>query len=400
MLIKIKHRAEDPELRQISSDIARGIVRHGALNELQSSLAKGAFDSLEKMDIELGCIKSVFPYKEQSHVTTSTSLKFTEVSEVLDLFNVGKLIGFERPERDHGDQRVYMITTDENKTYVLKQFSNFDDLRRSSLFLQDFLHSVCYPVPKVIQTKSGELYTIHEGVAFALFEKVDFNPKRVLTEEEAYSLGRTLARLHTLANDFPITQNYRSIDFFERLFNENYERGKDASKEIRDVLPLLKEMLPAIRVPDEVGAQKTVCHVEMRSKHVSYKNGNVSYIIDWDFAQYDYAHYDRGTTFASAFEISESDGVYAAKLNIRNLARMIQGYSETNKTPASAWEKDHVFESVLYGAFKYAAWGMPAKVEDWNYLFFQMCSDLLKMGKEEFNKSLNIELEKMKKEKM
>jgi len=290
--------------------------------------------------------------------------------------------------------------------------------------LINFLLKKGYPCVRVFNSKGNKPYVKYKGIEFAIFELVNPGQKFSISANEAYEMGKYLGKLHVLAKKFPIRNIYGSYEHVYNLFRKkyykkkrgkylgkinvlakipihniygiyggyehinnlfmiNYSKKKNAPKRMQKNFEYIKNNIRNLKVPSSL--PKSICHREFIPPHVMFENQKLIRVIDWDRINRDYMFYDLGITMTSAIQ--------RGKLNFNLLARIIEGYDEERKL--TAWERNHLFEAIQFGAFKFAIWALE-DIDNWGWdAFNRHVKMLMKYDKTEFSEKLAkfIELE-------
>lgn len=305
----------------------------------------------------------------------SKCLNRKELAEILHYYDLGDLKESKSLPRRRGSQRIYVVSTS-NQKYLLKEYKTFDYSRRKSLLLLNFLSRYNYPSTRVFNSKSGFPYILYKKRYFSIFEFLYFPKRSKMTAKKAYEVGKYLGLLHSIAADFPIKRKNRGYDHFRKMLLTSYYKKKYAPNKVKSVITYIKNNIDSIKAPSN--SPKSVCHVEFVRKHLLFKGQKLYRVIDWDFVGRDTMFYDLGTTTTIAFSDNK-------KFNFNFLANLIKGYDKQRKL--TKWEKDHVYEAVLYGAFKYAIWDIPGKA--WDRGTFEYARELMTYDKKSFNRELS-----------
>ena len=267
--------------RFIAAQAIRDAISYPSSATTRAALMSEALDSLSRTETSapFRLPISAFPFREDN-TTSHIVLDKEAISKVLASYNVGEVVNVVLLERSKRPaQRGYIVTTTEGKFY-LKQYSNFDEQKRMSLFLVEYLQKGDFPVAGVVQTMDGMPYTIHDRIAFALFDYVDVNTELKVTVQNAEQLGATLGRLHVLTSKFPSEINNRGMLHLRTLFEFGYKR-KDLLDEMeKRALEILRIKLDDLMPP--VDSPKAMCHYEFMPRHAGTVNGRVVGVIDWD----------------------------------------------------------------------------------------------------------------------
>jgi Ser/Thr protein kinase RdoA (MazF antagonist) len=306
--------------------------------------------------------------------SSTKRLTTRELAELLKFYDLGTFKASKSLKRRRGTQRIYILSGP-NKKYLLKEYTNFDYFKRKGLYLLDFLAEKHYPSTRVFDSRKRLPYVKYKGRYFAVFEFLRFPKRSTITKERAYEVGKYLGMLHSVAKDFPIDRKNRGYEHFKKMFLDSYWKRRKAPNKIKLIMDYIKENIDSLEAPQ--GQPISLCHVEFVRKHLLFKGRRLYRVIDWDFISRDTMFYDLGTSTIVCFSNK-------IKFNFSFLAELIKAYDKERKL--TSWERGHIYEAVLYGAFKYAIWDIPG--EAWTFKTFDLVRELMNYNKENFNKNL------------
>ena len=298
-------------------------------------------------------------------------MKKEEIAEILKEYSIGKIIGYKQLNRELHLQPCYIIKT-RKRAYFLKKYDILKfKTARKGFDLLNFLEKKDYPSVRLIKTIGGKSFIIYKKSPFTLWEYLKEDAKIKINAKEANELGKYLGELHH------ITKNYKMFDAkgylrYKKMFNESYTFNSIAPERVKNVLNYIRLKFGGLKVPKN--QPKAVCHEEYSIQHVLFKNNKLIKIIDWDGVGRDYMFYDLGLTLNTAIKNK--------KIDFRLLKEIIRGYE--NKRKLTKWEKEQLFECLLFGAIKYFCWGNgkeEIKRNGWNYETIEKIETLIKYEK-------------------
>lgn len=310
-------------------------------------------------------------------------LKKQNIIQILFKYNLGELKSFKPIVRRLSVLNPSLIIKTTKGKYFLKvyikQFKRFRYHILKGLDLLAFLEKKKYPSIRVISAKNKRPYVTYKGTTFAIFEFMSLKEKKISNVEQAYELGKYLGKLHKLAKTFPLSKTGQGYNSFNRELSKNFYLTKNAPKKYIKILDYVKNYYPKLKVP--VSQPKSLCHVEFTSQHVKFKGNKLVKVIDWDEVSKDHMFYDLGTTMAECFTKNS--------INFKLLSAIIKGYGSQRKL--TKWEKEHLFEAILFGICKFVIWGLDKeeiKKSGWDKIGLQSVKVLMDMGKDKFNERL------------
>ncbi len=298
-----------------------------------------------------------------------------DLKTILEQYNLGKLRSFKKIIRKEGTHHTCFIITTTKGKYFLKYYSGgFNESVKKGLRLLDFLRKKNYPSVRIHKTNKGKHYLINKRKAIAIFEFLNLKENKKLSSKETYEMGKTLARLHLLTKN--IKMKVKGYPSYTSLFQKNKHLKEKGPKLIKEIIKYAEKESQNIKVPKN--QPKAICHEEFSIEHVRFKKGKIIKVIDWDLINRDYMIHDLGTLMTNAFE--------NGKLRFNTIRLIIRGYNEQRKL--TKWEREHLFEALEYGMFKYLTWGLDEPLGK-DYLTHLKNIDSLKnIGKEKFQKLL------------
>lgn len=299
------------------------------------------------------------------------------IRKIVRSYDIGKLQSFYKLEREPILNPAFVIKTTKGK-YFTKQSRHFNYYTRKGLWLVKLLEEKGYPAVRILETKKKRYYVLHNKKAYVLFRFLKLpGRKKSISEGEAYSYGAALGRLHRITHDIRIKSYADFYKHISKVFLQYYYLFGDAPARAKRILAYYKANLPAMKAPSWL--PKAYLHSEFSTEHVFFREERVWKIIDFEDFYRDYAFYDIGVPMLSIIERG---------LDYRKLRAYIRGYESERKL--LVWEKEHLFEAAMFGAFRFTVWSMEnIGTWGWNGSSFRVADKLISVGKREFMKKLD-----------
>jgi len=202
-------------------------------------------------------------------------------------YGLGHIVSIEQIETS--GNLIFEIETKEEK-YILRfnppkgpQARSSEEVQEEVLFLQ-YLFENDFPVGEIVKTSDGQSVVEVEGVfgylrTFVKGESFD-DPK----DEEIYRVGTLLGRLHNLSKDYRPT--YKRVHKWnpgrvKQYWPENKEIILNSGFEFaHDFVRLFSEQLQ--RLSFKPGLASGMIHEDLGIRHVLWKEGEISGVIDFD----------------------------------------------------------------------------------------------------------------------
>ena len=296
------------------------------------------------------------------------------IRKIVRSYDIGRLQSFSRLERQPILLPAFVIKTTKGK-YFTKQCRHFNYYTRKGLWLLKYLEEKGYPAVRILRGRKKRYYVMHNGKAYALYRFLILpGRKKSVSESEAYSYGSALGRLHVLTHGIKIKCYADFYKHMSRVFLSYYYLFRKAPPKAKRILAYYKENLPGMIAPQWL--PKAYLHSEFSTEHVFFKKGKVWEVIDFEDFYRDHMFYDLGVPMLSMIERG---------LDYGKLRAYIRGYESERKL--LAWEKEHLFEAALFGAFRFITWSMEhSETWGWNGSSFGVADKLIRIGKKEFMK--------------
>ncbi len=189
-----------------------------------------------------------------------------------------------------------------------------------------------------------------------------------------YELGKCLARLHVL------TQNYRIRDkdnykLIYAMFLKNKEKIKKRLPE-RKMFEYIKENIKNVEAPRK--ARRSVCHGDFRTENMRFRGNEIVNVIDWDLIGRTSDFYDLGVSMQNCFDRN-------LKFNFSKLSELVRGYDQIRKL--TAVEREHLFEALQWGLLSYTIFNLSSGVRV-NKNNLHRVKVLMELDKENFYQKL------------
>lgn len=307
------------------------------------------------------------------------SLGRNAIAKILENYPVGSLTTLERLERPEAEAPINYIITTQKGRYFLKQY-RLKEVSDDHFRLLKFLETRRYPCVRLISTKDGSLNTSYRGRTFALFNYVDGKQIYDLDYKSAYLLGKYLGRLHRITSGFKASPALADRKYLTLLF-KRVTRIKIPRK-AKPIIAFISAGLPKTAVPK--GTPVGTCHSEFTSDHALYKNGKIIAVIDWDGAGRDYMIHDLGSCLYSAFRYDK--GKFVPDFNA--LSGILAGYESERRL--TKWEREHIYEALMFGVFKNAIWSLSQEKIDWKCGELKIVDAIAQLNRETFYNSIHM----------
>jgi|GEM_PF-3155000 Ser/Thr protein kinase RdoA (MazF antagonist) len=278
------------------------------------------------------------------------------IPNLLNEYRLGELVSCFKIKRMEQLQNCFILETSKGKFFVKQYKPSRFGTKKGNVNLILFLQKKKYPVVELLQTAKGKPYVLYNKTAFTVWEFFKERRKDRLTLKEGFEFGKALGRLHRLTRYYKLGEG-RTYQNLLPIFKESLSFIKTAPASAVSAAEYLKRKLKDLKVSH--GQPKAVCHDEYSTEHVRFKNGKLVKVLDWDGASRDYMFYD----LAFALSPSASKG----RINFKLLKSILRGYESERKL--TSWEKGHIFECLLFGAFKWFCWANDREEQEisgWN----------------------------------
>lgn len=303
------------------------------------------------------------------------------VEEIILHYNLGSLKKLGKIFKDDHASFGRAISTNKGK-YFLKDYRVFDKYTLEGLKLIQYLQRKNYPTNKLVLSKYGKPCIQYNNHNIALFGFIEEKEKLDLNDKQVKELGKYLGLLHKSTTDLKLQEGKFGWNYFNKLIKNHYlERGK-APNELQKILEYIYRNMKNVRCNPKMPLAAN--HVEFTPEHVRFKGNKLVHIIDWDIINRDFCYYDIGTSLTSCFT--------SGKIDYRKINFFLKAYNDERKL--TSWEKEHIFEALQYGCFKFCIWTLTNTETDKLEIKYKFPQDvgrvktLMKVSKEEFQRNL------------
>ena len=273
-----------------------------------------------------------------------------DISGVLGEYDLGELKKLGRIMKDDSVSFGRIIQTSKKK-FFLKAFRKFNLSTKQGLNVASKLYGRGYPTYKIYKTKKGRTYTKYRGVYFSLIEYLPI--KKIvswknLDKEMVKEFSKNLALFHKYSSQINLKKTRTgSFEEIKNLIIKSYILRSRYDKNIQKAIIFMKENIDKLKCRN--GERKDAYFSEFNPGHVLFKNKKVWKVIDWEIG-YDYRYYDISSSLIACFNQKNN------KIDLDKIKEFISSYDKLQKL--SKWEKQHFYEAILFGVFKYGVWGL------------------------------------------
>lgn len=236
-----------------------------------------------------------------------THLKFQDISDFLQNYDMGELVGFEGILQGIDNTNYKILTRKdglETRT-ILTIFESRIDPEDLPFFLDFMAHCQLRGIncPAPIAAKNGEVIgTIHRKPAslFPFLDGHNIDPENI-TPQLCAQLGEKLAVLHKAGHEFKqYRSNSMSLDAWaarlQKVAAQPEPHFKDIALKYLDELRLLRTQWPPFATSDDVSLPVGAVHADLFPDNVFYiptqTGGHLSGLIDFYFTATDFLAYD------------------------------------------------------------------------------------------------------------
>jgi len=264
----------------------------------------------------------------------------------------------------------------------LKLYKKFSKHTEAGLNLIQYLQARNYPTNNLILSTNKKPYIIYRGRKISLFGFIKYKKRLNLNKEQVKELGRYLGKLHALTRNRKLPKNNLGWDYFHCLICNHYRERKKALKRLQEILEYVYNNFNNVKC--ELNQPQAANHGEFTPEHVRFKENKLVHVIDWDIINKDFCFYDLGTAMISCFT--------PKKLDYKKVNAFLKAYNKERRL--TRWEKEHVFEALQYGCFKFCIWTLTNPRTNRLNLNYKWPADvdrvtiLMRISKEEFQQRL------------
>ena len=233
--------------------------------------------------------------------------------------------------------QIYPSAWEINQTYVIKIYDDKNQLERNIKILT-ILSDCNIPVAKIVLTKTGKKYAVHNNAYFLMSEKLQgTNISNMKDSAIARKMGCAIAQLHRA-----FLKCEKEVDFWdnsllqemqgwvqETLADNDWQIvGKEEYSKVVEALDAVYDYLP-----------KQLIHRDVHFGNFLFFEGNLSGYIDFDLSQRNIRIFDI-CYFLAGLLAEETDDAFTQKEWLENVKSVIAGYESI--IPLSAKEKSAI----------------------------------------------------------
>jgi len=224
-----------------------------------------------------------------------TRLEHEDIKAILLNYKIGDLVSFK--EISEGVENTNYLIETTNGKHILTIFEKRVSKKDLPFFLglMDYLSTNNFPSPKIHRNDSGNLtfnFKAKTGVIISFLEGIIVE-KTELNDEIILKAGAKLADMHNITQSFSARrENEYTLKGITKLFQGlKLKRAIPAEHEA-----LVKEKINYLQTRDFSELPKGVIHADFFPDNVFAQNNQITGVIDFYFACYDYLNYDIATT--------------------------------------------------------------------------------------------------------
>ncbi len=282
-----------------------------------------------------------------------TTIYKHDLDQLLKHYTVGTVVDFSGVE-DGIENTTYFITTEKEKEcleWVLTLFETAEEAQlRQYVHLLAFLAQRGLPIPNPICDAKGQsIQTVHKKPAI-LFPKLDGSHLTTPLCSHCNQTGALLAKLHTETISYPQPlPPPRSIDWI------NAESKAWLSKMVDEEQRLFRSALKLChyKLPEFEAMPKAVIHGDLFIDNTLFQGGQLTGVIDFYSAGYDYMLMDIAVVMNDWCVDSQG------KLDVKKVQALMDGYNTLR--PITALEHTALPMFLLLAALRF--WTYRLKVQ-------------------------------------
>lgn len=260
-----------------------------------------------------------------------------EIEQILQSFNLGNLLDF-RPFDSGTVQTNVWIQTSLGR-YVLRYYGN--RARESVLFETDLLRYLKdnhFPCPGPYVNICGELVGTYKTKPYAVFEFMEGEHIRELSEQQRNQLIQKAAELHTITENYVPTHKESRWNYSAQFC---LSMAQQASQHIntensRHKLSWLEKQLQVLDLPESL--PMGICHSDFNLSNILFTNDEFRALLDFDDANYTYLVFDLVGLIESFAWRRDVDTV----LNFNEARKVVSEYVKWR--PLCRTEEQHLFD--------------------------------------------------------
>ncbi len=208
-------------------------------------------------------------------------LKKKDILNIISNYEIGDLVDYVRMER--GENINFRIRTTKG-TYHLKYYIQENSERRNWLLFE--LRAIDYlskelPIPKIIPTKNGSLYTLYNNRFCVLYESLTGSVHYKVTPQVIVQIAQFLGKFHKLALKYDCKYKTPRGKFTPRTLYWILIRDvlpKCKNKKIRQELKMKSRFLYKMRYTH---LPKGLIHMDIDPQNFIFENSKLKAMIDF-----------------------------------------------------------------------------------------------------------------------
>lgn len=271
-----------------------------------------------------------------------------DMDNILKNYNIGTFKKFGKVAKNDVISLSQIVYTTKNKVFMKVCNARHDDVIQS-LKVASSLWKKGFPVYEVFLTKDNKKFFNYKKHPIVFLEFIDIpiiEDWPMISEKQMKDYARQLARFHNLTKKIKLKQTSAgSHKDISGLISKFYKKRKSLPTFAQEALSFMKKQMP--KTLCKAGEYKSGYFSEYNPGHVYFNKNKVSYVIDWEIGR-NYSYYDLGSSLIACF--------LGNKISYKKIKTFIKEYNKSRTL--SKWEKDHLYEALTFGAFKYNIWNL------------------------------------------
>lgn len=205
--------------------------------------------------------------------------------------------------------KKYLVTTIDNKKYVVKLFSPekvkkmskgefsadyLDEQLANNLKIENYMYGNCLNCEKINLTHDNKLVFVYNRYRVAIIDYISgiYVPREYISNEQLYKLGQECAKMHLLFKNVDSSKyigEYLKLPSIEKLFN-NYQNKisnkiGEVSDEYLELLSLQGEGLKWLKDKNIINEIPiAVTHGDFADDNILF-DGEIPYILDFELVR-------------------------------------------------------------------------------------------------------------------
>ena len=255
-----------------------------------------------------------------------TKLNKEQINNILLNYKLGNLKKFEGI-KDGIENTNYLVETEKGK-FILTIYEkrvNEEDLPFFSKLMLE-LSKKNFICPKPISNKDNSFISSHDDKKFMIVSFLEGKCKNNLSPLECKIVGKEIAKLHQITNDFTFKrENNLSVKSWRNIFAQ----VKDKCNKIHPDLPkLIEANLINIEKEWPKNLPSGIIHGDLFNDNIFFKNNKFSGFIDFYFSCNDFYAFE----IAICFNALCFDGLKQnLSFNVTKAKKLMEGYNDIRK---------------------------------------------------------------------